>query len=100
VIAGHDAGPSGADRSSLVCSAQNRPGGLYQLLAPFADNGVSMSRLESRPARGFGGSRWEYVFYIDIEGPSQRGGSGAGAGATARPRRLRQDSRFLSESRL
>jgi len=68
VIAGHDAGPSGADRSSLVCSAQNRPGGLYQLLAPFADNGVSMSRLESRPARGFGGSRWEYVFYIDIEG--------------------------------
>jgi chorismate mutase/prephenate dehydratase len=39
-----------------------------ELLAPFADNGVSMSRLESRPARGFGGSRWEYVFYIDIEG--------------------------------
>jgi chorismate mutase/prephenate dehydratase len=68
VVAGHDAGPSGSDRTSLVCSAQNRPGGLYQLLAPFADNGVSMSRLESRPARGFGGSRWEYVFYIDIEG--------------------------------
>lgn len=68
VVAGHDAGPSGADRTSLVCSAQNRPGGLHQLLAPFADNGVSMSRLESRPARGFGGSRWEYVFYIDIEG--------------------------------
>lgn len=68
VIAGHDAGPSGADRTSLVCSAQNRPGGLFQLLAPFADNGVSMSRLESRPARGFGGSRWEYVFYIDLVG--------------------------------
>lgn len=68
VIADHDAGPSGADRTSLVCSAQNRPGGLHHLLAPFADNGVSMSRLESRPARGFGGSRWEYVFYIDIEG--------------------------------
>ncbi len=68
VVAGHDAGPSGTDRTSLVCSAQNRPGGLHHLLAPFADNGVSMSRLESRPARGFGGSRWEYVFYIDIEG--------------------------------
>lgn len=68
VVATHDAGPSGQDRTSLVCSAQNRPGGLYRLLAPFADNGVSMSRLESRPARGFGGSRWEYVFYIDIEG--------------------------------
>jgi len=75
VVADHDAGPSGSDRTSLVCSAQNRPGGLYQLLAPFADNGVSMSRLESRPARGFGGSRWEYVFYIDIEG--HRGEPGA-----------------------
>ena len=68
VVSVHDAGISGPDRTSLVCSAQNRPGAVYQLLAPFADNGVSMSRLESRPARGFGGSRWEYVFYIDIEG--------------------------------
>ena len=68
VVSVHDAGISGADRTSLVCSAQNRPGAVSQLLAPFADNGVSMSRLESRPARGFGGSRWEYVFYIDIEG--------------------------------
>ena len=68
IVAEHDSGISGSDRTSLVCSAQNRPGAVYQLLAPFADNGVSMSRLESRPARGFGGSRWEYVFYIDIEG--------------------------------
>jgi chorismate mutase/prephenate dehydratase len=68
IVAEHDSGVSGSDRTSLVCSAQNRPGAVYQLLAPFADNGVSMSRLDSRPARGFGGSRWEYVFYIDIEG--------------------------------
>ena len=68
IVSEHDSGVSGADRTSLVCSAQNRPGAVYQLLAPFADNGVSMTRLESRPARGFGGSRWEYVFYIDIEG--------------------------------
>ena len=68
IIADHDSGVSGTDRTSLVCSAQNRPGAVYHLLAPFADNGVSMTRLESRPARGFGGSRWEYVFYIDIEG--------------------------------
>ena len=68
IVSEHDAGISGSDRTSLVCSAQNRPGAVYQLLAPFADNGVSMSRLESRPARGFGGSRWEYVFYIDIDG--------------------------------
>lgn len=68
VMSEHDAAASGADRTSLVCSAQNRPGALHQLLAPLATNGVSMTRFESRPARGFDGSRWEYVFYIDIEG--------------------------------
>jgi chorismate mutase/prephenate dehydratase len=68
VIAEHDAGPSGNDRTSLICSAKNQPGAVYHLLAPLAEQGVSMSRLESRPARNWGGKRWEYVFYLDIEG--------------------------------
>jgi len=46
-------------------SATNRPGAVHELLAPLAEAGVSMSRLESRPARA---ALWEYVFYVDIEG--------------------------------
>jgi len=65
VIARHDAGPSGRDRTSLVASTRNVPGAVHELLAPLAENAVSMSRLESRPARS---GRWEYVFFIDIEG--------------------------------
>lgn len=65
VIARHDAGPSGRDRTSLVCSAPNRPGAVYELLAPFAEQGVSMTKLESRPSRT---GLWEYVFYVDVEG--------------------------------
>lgn len=68
VLAGHDAGPSGRDKTSFVCSAQNKPGAVHDLLTPLKAHGVSMSRFESRPARGFGNSRWEYVFFIDIEG--------------------------------
>lgn len=68
VLATHDAGPSGNDKTSFVCSAQNKPGAVHDLLTPLKTHGVSMSRFESRPARGFGGSRWEYVFYIDVEG--------------------------------
>lgn len=68
VLAGHDAGPSGNDKTSFVCSAQNKPGAVHDLLTPLKQHGVSMNRFESRPARGFGGSRWEYVFFIDIEG--------------------------------
>lgn len=66
VIGRHDAGPSGRDKTSLVCSTRNIPGAMHDLLAPLAAHGVSMAKLESRPARG--GSPWEYVFFIDIEG--------------------------------
>ena len=72
VLAAHDAGPSGRDKTSLACSAQNRPGAVHALLAPLADHGISMTRLESRPARGFGGGQWAYVFYIDVEGHRQQ----------------------------
>jgi chorismate mutase/prephenate dehydratase len=56
---------SGNDKTSLVLSASNRPGAVHDLLAPLAKHGVSMTRLESRPARS---GLWEYVFYVDIEG--------------------------------
>lgn len=74
VLANHDAGQSGgvgADKTSFVCSAQNKPGAVHDLLTPLKQHGVSMSRFESRPARGFGNSRWEYVFFIDIDGHRQ-----------------------------
>ena len=71
VVAGHDAGPSGVDKTSFACSAQNKPGAVHDLLAPLAAHGVSMSKFESRPARGLKGSQWEYVFFIDVEGHRQ-----------------------------
>jgi chorismate mutase/prephenate dehydratase len=67
-LATHGAGPSGLDKTSLVCSTQNRPGAMHALLKPLSDHGVSMTKFESRPARGFGGGRWQYVFYVDVEG--------------------------------
>ncbi len=65
VIADHDAGPSGQDRTSLVFSAPNRPGAIHTLLEPLARHGVDMTKLQSRPARS---GLWEYVFYADIQG--------------------------------
>ncbi len=65
VIGKQDVAPSGKDRTSLVMSAQNRPGAVHDLLVPLAQNGVSMTKLESRPS---GTGLWEYVFYVDIEG--------------------------------
>lgn len=83
VLAAHDAGPSGRDKTSLVCTTQNRPGAVHALLAPLAEHGVSMSKLESRPARSFGGGAWAYVFFIDIEGHQQQPEVGAALQALA-----------------
>lgn len=61
-------GPSGKDQTSLVLSVPNKAGAVYNLLAPLAKHGVSMTRFESRPARM---GTWEYYFYVDVEGHAQ-----------------------------
>lgn len=59
---------SGRDQTSLVLSVPNKAGAVYNLLAPLAKHGVSMTRFESRPARM---GTWEYYFYVDVEGHAQ-----------------------------
>jgi chorismate mutase/prephenate dehydratase len=56
---------SGKDCTSLVVSVPNKPGAVHDLLMPLKNNGVSMTRFESRPAKS---GQWEYYFYIDIQG--------------------------------
>ena len=56
---------SGADKTSLILSVANRAGAVYEMLAPLARHGVSMTRFESRPARK---GAWEYHFFVDVEG--------------------------------
>ena len=62
-----DAAPTGKDRTSLVMSAENKPGAVHALLTPLAEHRVSMTRIESRPARSRS-ALWEYMFFIDVEG--------------------------------
>ena len=69
VLGQTDAAPSGRDKTSLVMGAHNQPGAVVKLLQPLADAGISMSKLESRPARI--GSNWEYLFFVVCEGHRQ-----------------------------
>jgi chorismate mutase/prephenate dehydratase len=59
--------PSGADKTTLMISAGDTrtPGALFRLLEPLAQHGVSLTRIESRPSRR---RKWDYVFFLDIEG--------------------------------
>jgi chorismate mutase / prephenate dehydratase len=65
VLGNQQVAPSGKDKTSLVMSTANRPGAVHDLLVPLAKHKVSMTKLESRPARS---GLWEYVFFMDIEG--------------------------------
>jgi chorismate mutase/prephenate dehydratase len=58
---------SGVDRTTLLVSAADTDdsGALFRLLEPLAEHRVNMTRIESRPSRK---RKWDYVFFIDIEG--------------------------------
>jgi chorismate mutase/prephenate dehydratase len=68
VIGQQAASPTGKDKTSLVVSTGNQPGALHRILEPFAQSGIGMVHIESRPSRQ---GLWEYVFFIDIEGHSE-----------------------------
>jgi chorismate mutase / prephenate dehydratase len=59
--------PSGQDKTTLLVSGAHTdaPGALFRLLEPLAKHSISMTRIESRPSRR---RKWDYVFFIDVEG--------------------------------
>ncbi len=65
VVGKQEVAPTGDDKTSLLVSTGNRPGALYELLQPFAEYEISMTKIESRPSRR---GMWDYVFFIDLEG--------------------------------
>lgn len=72
--------PTGADRTSLLVQAQDRPGALLAVLAPFAERGLSLSRIESRPSRT---RAWQYDFFLDVLGHPQDPAMAEALGAIA-----------------
>lgn len=61
---------SGDDRTTLLVSISHTdsPGALHRLLEPLAEYRISMTRIESRPSHR---KKWDYVFFIDIEGHAE-----------------------------
>lgn len=52
------------DKTSLLLEIRHEPGALYRCLRPFAERGLNLSKLESRP---IGDRPWEYWFYLDVQ---------------------------------
>ncbi len=68
VIGRHIFSPSGRDKTTLLLSGHEGPGLLHSLLEPLHTHGVNMTRIESRPSSL---GKWQYVFFVDIEGHAE-----------------------------
>lgn len=52
-------------KTSLILATRHKEGALMGCLQVLTDNGLNLTKLESRPRPG---SPWEYLFYLDFEG--------------------------------
>ena len=65
VIGKQDEEPTGQDRTSILFSIKDQVGALDAMLKPFVENGINLTRIESRPSKK---KAWEYYFFLDISG--------------------------------
>lgn len=65
IAAPRPASRSAADVTCLLFSIDDKPGSLFDILRHFAERGINLRRLHSRPA---GREPWDYVFYVEISG--------------------------------
>jgi chorismate mutase/prephenate dehydratase len=59
---------TGSDLTSLVFAVQDAPGSLLDVLKQFAERGINLTKIQSRPAQGEPNQTWAYVFYVEVIG--------------------------------
>lgn len=65
IVAARPASRTGADTTALVFGVHDQPGALFDVLRHFADGGINLRTIQSRPMAG---ERWSYLFYVEVSG--------------------------------
>ena len=58
--------PEEATKASFIFTLPDKAGTLFECIRIFAEEGLNMTKMESRPIIG---KPWEYMFYVDVEVP-------------------------------
>ncbi|MDB4940651.1 MAG: Chorismate mutase [Labilithrix sp.] len=56
---------TGNDLTAIVFAVSDSPGALHEVLKQFAERGVNLSKIQSRPTPG---ETWQYLFFIEVQG--------------------------------
>jgi chorismate mutase/prephenate dehydratase len=64
---------SGDDTTSVVFGVSDQPGALFEVLKHFAERGINLKSIQSRPMQALQslpieGESWNYLFYVEVSG--------------------------------
>jgi chorismate mutase / prephenate dehydratase len=65
VIAARPTQRSGSDTTALIFGVHDAPGALFDVLKHFAERGINLKTIHSRPKQG---ENWNYLFYVEVSG--------------------------------
>ncbi|MDP8212511.1 MAG: prephenate dehydratase [Candidatus Zapsychrus exili] len=65
IISKQDVPTTGDDKTSILFSIKDKVGALHDMLMPFSNNGINLTKIESRPSKK---RAWDYYFFVDFKG--------------------------------
>ncbi len=65
IVGTRPSGRTGSDLSAVVFSVSDSPGALIEVLRQFAERGINLSKIHSRPTSG---EAWSYLFFVEFAG--------------------------------
>jgi len=65
VIGKQDEKRTGNDKTSILFSMKDKSGALHDVLTPFKNNKINLTKIESRPSKK---KAWRYYFFLDMQG--------------------------------